>query len=47
MGFENIIGSESLSTILLYMINKEKYADVSIDEYFKNVETSLQESAVI
>jgi hypothetical protein len=38
MYFENNIGNESLNIVLMYMIGKEKYANTSIDEYFKNVD---------
>jgi len=38
MFFENNIGNENLNMVLMYMIEKEKYANTSIDEYFKNVD---------
>lgn len=41
MYFEDKIGSETLSDVLLAMINKEKYKDTTVDEYFAQLRTAL------
>lgn len=40
--FEDKIGKQNLKGVLMTLINKERYSDMSVEEYFKNIEESMK-----